>query len=229
MPKIDTFSAYMLKTFDECQKKFDLQYIQKITMPSDAKNAALGDKIHLLANLWLKNEDTKKFEQTLNAEELRIFGNFKNLEILNTECLESEYPFSVKLGKIYLNGRMDAVFKNGDKITIADWKTGKKFQDENDYQAMIYLFSLYQIFQHKKINLPPENFEFVYFYLNSNETLRINYNKETLSAQTELLKNKTEQILSTKNFTPDTKQCYTCNYKCLCYNYSNKGMYLKSV
>jgi len=228
MPKNKTFNAYMLRTFDECPQKFNFLYNLDINMPSDAARALLGDKIHVLANYYLNGKDTSKFEKTLTSEELSIFDRFKTLEILNTKCFASEYPFSVRLSEYYLTGRIDAVFQKGDKIIIADWKTGKK-QGGTDYQSMIYLYALYKIFEYKKMNLPPENFEFVYFYLNSAEEVRITYNRQLFKEQADFLKSKIDEVFSTKNFTANPKQCYTCNFKTLCYNYSNKGMYLKSV
>ena len=167
-----TFNAYMLKTFDECQQKFNLLYNMDIRLPSNTSKTLVGDKIHILVNYYLNGKNTSKFEKILSQEELHIFENFKSLEILNTKCWASEYPFSVKLSDYYLTGRVDAVFQNEGKIIIADWKTGKK-QDGVDYQSMIYLFAFYEIFKHKKMNISPENFEFVYFYLGSGEKMVI--------------------------------------------------------
>ena len=229
MFKNTTFTAYMMKAFDECPKKFDYIYQQKIQLPTNVKNTEIGEKIHILANYYLNHIDTKNFEKSLSKEEKEIFENFKKNELLNSKLVASEYPFTVKIENYWLTGRIDAIFERDEKIIIADWKTGQKSEDENDYQSMIYLYALYVICSQKRTELKPENLEFHYFYLKNNERINIEYSMSKMLEQKEFLTNKIKQILSLPYFLPNRCKCYTCNFKRLCYNYSNKGMNLMSV
>ncbi|HEV8025407.1 MAG TPA: PD-(D/E)XK nuclease family protein, partial [Candidatus Nanopelagicales bacterium] len=55
-------------------------------------------------------------------EELK--AAFRRTRYANKEPVAVEHPFSVVIGGRVVNGRIDAVFAEGDRWEVVDWKTG---------------------------------------------------------------------------------------------------------
>ena len=53
----EIFSPNMLKTFQQCPKKFYFRYVEKISMPMDDTIFEFGKNIHALASYYLKKEN----------------------------------------------------------------------------------------------------------------------------------------------------------------------------
>ena len=227
MIKPDTFSAYMLKAFDECPQKYFYLYVKKINLPFDKKLTQLGDTIHKLANFYLKNQDTSRMEKALNEQENDFWTKFKNLEILKKELLYSEYNFCIREGNFWLNGRIDAIFQDREKIIIADWKTGEEIDIENDYQSKIYLLAVWKIFNARGRLKNPQILEFHYIYLKNSREQIIKFDESKLVLFKEIICAKMNKIdkldLTEPNKAVDFSQCYTCNFKSICYNYRNSS------
>lgn len=226
MKRIETFSAYMLKTWEECKRKFYFSYVLKIFLPSVSSAAQSGEKIHILTNYFLKRNDIERMKKSLSEKELALWEKVENHELLKNELLASEYEFNLRLGNFWANGRIDAIFKDEKKIIIADWKTGASVEESSDFQSKLYLIAVYEIFKSKKILDSPEQLEFWYVYLNSNETQKIHFTEKKYNLFKEEVYAKMNEIddFSCKGL-PEMSQftkCYACNLKTLCYNYSNQ-------
>ena len=51
------FSPNMLKTYENCPKKFHFRYIKNLNMPVNDEQFDLGKNIHALASYYLKKEN----------------------------------------------------------------------------------------------------------------------------------------------------------------------------
>ena len=152
------YSPNMLKTFDECQYKFFLKYIEKISLPQRSEIFEKGKKIHALANYYLKGFDISKMEKTLNADEKAFWESLKSNKYFKMTSVNTEYNLSCKVDKYWIGGRLDALMQvdakgNGEMENgkwkmenfsthyyILDYKTGNIPQNaENDFQTIVYL------------------------------------------------------------------------------------------
>ena len=87
---LQTFSPNMLKTFEQCPRKFYLKYVKKISMPINNDIFELGKNIHALASYYLKKENLYKMEQSLNDREKPIWEYLKNTNYFSYECINTE-------------------------------------------------------------------------------------------------------------------------------------------
>ena len=60
-------SPNMLKTFEECPRKFDFKYLQDIQMPVNDDIFEFGKNIHALASYYLRGEFIDKLEKSLQT------------------------------------------------------------------------------------------------------------------------------------------------------------------
>ena len=202
-------SPNMLKTYMECPHKFYLRYIRQISAPQKETPFEKGKKIHALANYYLKSFDIDKLENTLNADEKRIWDLLKTNEYFNKEYVNSEYNLSCKIGEYWVGGRLDAVVKEGNNYYILDYKTGSIPQNpEYDYQTMIYLLSAKKIFKNA------DKISFIYIDLKNNQNHIIELNDKL---QTEYEK-EIQKICSTiEHDKTYTKTCAKyCEFKKIC-------------
>lgn len=132
----------MLKTFDECQQKFCLKYIQKCSLPQRSTIFEKGKKIHALANYYLNGFDIEKMEKTLNSDEKLTWESLKSNKYFKLNVVKTEYNLSSKIGKYWVGGRLDAFMSDGENYIILDYKTGQiPVNAEQDFQTIVYLLS----------------------------------------------------------------------------------------
>lgn len=203
---MDRFSPNMLKTFQQCPQKYNLKYVQKISMPQKSEIFEKGKKIHAIANYYLKNEDITKFEKALTKEELAIWQLLKQNEYFNKKCVATEYDLTCKIGDFWIGGRIDAIVKDETQYYILDFKTGSIPQDcEFDFQTIVYLLCVEKYFR--------EKVSFIYIDLKNNVNHKIDLvnKKEYEEKILAVLK----QIQTAKTY-PKTKNCKNCEYLKIC-------------
>lgn len=207
----------MLKTFDECPKKFFLKYIEKISLPQRSTIFEKGKKIHALANYYLNGEDIAKMEKTLTSDEKIAWESLKSTKYFKSNVIGTEYNLSCKVDKYWIGGRLDALVSIDDNYLILDYKTGNiPSNAEQDFQTIIYLLCADKFLRSKP---GYKTLKFVYLGLKNN------VEKEIIL--TEALKNEYEEkIVSTCkkiDFSIDSKVfqetkggCERCEYGKLC-------------
>ena len=165
-------SPNMLKTFQDCPRKFDFKYLQDIQMPVNDEIFEFGKNIHALASYYLRKENIDKMEKSLTPKEFEVWNYLKSCKYFSYEVVNTEYNLAVRIGKHFFGGRLDALVKEGDKFYILDYKTGSAPKNAKyDYQTMIYLLAVSEFFKTNKIN-------FVYLDLKNRTEVNIEYNTE---------------------------------------------------
>lgn len=232
----NTFSSNMLKTFQECPQQYFLQYIENIQIPQSTKAAEKGKTIHALINYYFNNFNTSKIAEAMNSEEKILWQNFLNLNIKKEDIYKSEYTFNIKIDTTdWITGRIDAIIKEKDQYIIYDWKTGNLPKNpETDLQTCIYLFSVYKIFESRKLISKTEDISFIYINLKTNETIKISIDKEKINCIKDTILSTIGEIKSfitirnssngkydlIKNEILEKKQqnnkCKKCKYKTIC-------------
>lgn len=203
------FSPNMLKTFELCPKKFYFKYIKSISMPVNDDIFEFGKNIHALASYYLRKENIDKMEHALNVKEKEVWNYLKGIKYFSYETVATEYNLSVKVGKHFFGGRLDALVKNEDTYYILDYKTGSVPKNaQSDYQTIIYLLCVRAMFN-------TNNIKFVYLDLKNKSEVVITLTEEIIKEYETKLIQVSEKI--NKQEFPYVKNC-TCEYKIICYH-----------
>jgi len=213
----------MLKTFEECPRKFDFKYLQNIQMPVNDEIFEFGKNIHALASYYLKKEFTDKMEKSLTSKEADVWEYLKKSKYFGYEVINTEYNLAVKIGKHFFGGRLDALVKNGNKYYILDYKTGAAPKNaQYDYQTIIYILAVSKFFHTNEI-------EFVYLDLKNRTEVNINFNENLGEDYKKKLLDISEKIDNYES-APKKSECeksiadttnayhiYPCEYSIICF------------
>ncbi|MCR5260776.1 MAG: PD-(D/E)XK nuclease family protein [Candidatus Gastranaerophilales bacterium] len=217
-----TITAGMIKAFEECPAKFDLIYNNHVEIPSNDEFAEKGKQLHALINYQLNKSDISKLLTVLdkpeNADLKSMWQNFLSLNI--DTCEESEFTFYVPLNEqIRLTGRTDAIRKTKNGYEILDWKTGKSsnIDAETNWQTIVYLYGIYNLFKHfGKI----DNFEqlsLTYFFLKENISKTVTLNEKSYGSYLQKISDICTEIQNAKKiFAAETPKCSKCSYNIVC-------------
>lgn len=212
---MQVFSPNMLKTFDECQKKYEFRYILKLNVPQPHGIYEKGKKIHALAHYYLRGDDINKFLPTITTEEKNIWNLLLNNTYFKMQYVNSEYSLTSRLGEYWIGGRLDAFMKDNTDYYILDYKTGKIPQNpQEDFQTMIYLICADEILKKGWGN----NFSlnFVYIDLKNNENHLIKLDDSKKEHYRETLLTTCKKITTTKSFNKNLSRCKFCEYSKFC-------------
>lgn len=203
------YSPNMLKTFEQCPKKFYFKYVKNINMPIDDEIFELGKNIHALASYYLRKENMYKMENSLSDKEKAIWEYLKNIDYFSYETINTEYNLSVKIDNTFLGGRLDALVKKDNKYYILDYKTGNAPKNAKyDYQTIIYLLAVSDFFKTTEIT-------FIYIDLKNKTDVKIELTNELISEYKIRLKDIINKIESS-DFSSPKNNC-NCEYNIICY------------
>jgi len=207
----------MLKTFAECEKKYELRYIKKINVPQPAGIFEKGKKIHALANYYLKGENIEKFLPTLTSEEQILWNKLLNNEYFKKNYINSEYNLTARINDFWVGGRLDAFMKTGNHYYILDYKTGSVPKSpESDFQTMIYLICADKILKKGW----GDNFDLSFIYINLKDDINhvIEFNQEKGLTYEKAITDTCYKITTTQTFCKNPGRCKFCEYNKLCNN-----------
>lgn len=209
---MNSFSPNMLKTFENCQKKYYFKYVQNISVPQPVSFFEKGKNIHALANYYLRGTDISSLLPALSDEEKQIWGRLLNNEFFQKTYVNSEYNLSAKINDFWIGGRLDALMRDGDDYFILDYKTGAIPKNpEYDYQTMVYLICADRVL--KVYN----SLKFVYIDLKNNKNYVINFDSDKKVEYINALTLLCAKISQTTEFGLSTDKCKFCEYSKLCY------------
>ena len=203
------FSPNMLKTFNECPRKFDFKYLRDIQMPVNDEIFEFGKNIHALASYYLRKENIDKMEKALSQKESEVWNYLKSSKYFSYDVINTEYNLAVKIGKHFFGGRLDALVKNGDEYYILDYKTGSVPKEPKyDFQTIIYILAVKEFFKTNIIT-------FVYLDLKHKDEVKIKFSSELEKEYKERLLDISSKIDSYTK-APKKKSC-SCEYSLICY------------
>ena len=212
---MQVFSPNMLKTYEECPKKYEFRYIQKLNVPQPFNIFEKGKKIHALAHYYLRGDDIEKFIPTLTNEEQIIWNRLLNNEYFQKQYVNSEYNLTVRLDEFWLGGRLDAFMKTNNEYFILDYKTGAIPKNpKEDFQTMIYLVCADEILKKGWGN--NFNLSFVYIDLKNDKNHVIDFDESTKLHYQDVLVSTCNKIVTTKTFDKNLNGCNFCEYNKFC-------------
>ena len=82
-----------------------------------------------------------------------------------------EVPFETVIGGALIRGRIDAVYKEGDRYEVVDWKTGKA-KSGDDLEIAAIQLAMYRLAYSKLYAISLDKISAAFHYVGSNETVR---------------------------------------------------------
>ena len=203
------YSPNMLKTFEQCPRKFYFRYVKNISMPMNDEIFEFGKNIHALASYYLRKENIDKMELALSAKEMETWQYLKSIKYFSYDVINTEYNLALRVGESFFGGRLDALVKQDDEFYILDYKTGSAPKNAKyDFQTMIYLLAVKTFFKTEKVN-------FIYLDLKHKDEVCIKY---SLELEKEYRQKLTEIVNRIKNSEEiSKKQDCSCEYSMICY------------
>ncbi len=209
-PKI--LSPAMLKTYEQCKKKYFLRYVRNITMPQSATPFECGKNIHAIAGYFLSGLDITRFELSLNEKEKTLWEKLKINEYFKLTPVKTEFTLNIRLGEYWFGGRIDAIVKKGDEYFILDYKTGNAPDNPKyDYQTMVYLTAL------SKYLKTTTGINFVYIDLKNNKNVPITGDTKLLNEYETKLIITAKQIARLNENSLEKCMNNRCEYDKICF------------
>jgi CRISPR/Cas system-associated exonuclease Cas4 (RecB family) len=229
--KYAPYSFSKIKTFFECQKKFDFTYVNKIDIDkdyTDPRYFVRGRFLHSYIAERLKGGDGLDMGSYKIEEEEKM-----NLVNVAENALENEYigltftydfnrverqiflgpelePFEKKAG-CAMTGYVDYYAFKDDFGAIVDWKTGKFRKDPCFSQLKLYAIWLFQ----KQPQLT--EIDLVFYYVEHEELVVKTVTKMDIVDMMEELTTKIDTIENTTEFEiNETKFCSDCQFYNTC-------------
>ena len=220
MHEINNFSPNMLKTFDECEQKFFLKYVKKMTLPQPSSIFKKGKVVHALANYYLQGENIQKMETTLTSEENKAWEKLKSNKYFNLNVINTEYNLSCKVGKFWIGGRLDAFMNDSENYLILDYKTGNIPKNaEQDFQTVTYLLCADKFLKSKNKKSGYDRLKFIYIGLKEDNETEIILTDELKKQYEEKIISACEKInfsVCSNVFAKNINRCKYCEYKKIC-------------
>lgn len=214
---INNYSPNMLKVFDECQQKFFLKYVKKLSVPQRSALFEKGKKIHALANYYLNGADIEKMEKVLTPDEKIAWELLKSNKYFKLNVLNTEYNLSCKVDKYWIGGRLDAFLEDYKNYFILDYKTGNiPSNPEQDFQTIVYLLCADK-YLNKKGGY--KTLKFLYLGLKNDNQKEISFNESLKKQYEEKIISICKTIdfaLNSNVFTKNQEKCKNCEYCKLC-------------
>jgi CRISPR/Cas system-associated exonuclease Cas4 (RecB family) len=246
MPEtLTTLSQSSLQDYQDCPRRFELRYLQRLAYPAIETEPALenekhqreGEYFHRLAQQHLIGIPAEQVGRLANTENLqRWWGNFQDFRSLGDfGNLYPEITLSAPLGKFRLVAKYDLIAIDGERAVIFDWKTYRK-RPKNEWlhvrwQTRVYRALLTQAGAHLNGGKPfaPEQIEMVYWFADfPTEPAQFPYKADQFKRDWDALTKIAEEIshastsLTTSGF-PKTDEVSKCSY-CPYRSYCNRGV-----
>jgi CRISPR/Cas system-associated exonuclease Cas4 (RecB family) len=242
MPELTALSQSSLQDYNDCQRRFELRYLQQLAYPAIETEPALenekhqqeGEYFHRLAQQHLIGIPAEQIGKLANTENLqRWWANFLPFSQTGLAGLshpQTELTLSAPLGKFRLLAKYDLVGLGADgKVYIYDWKTYRK-RPKNDWlitrwQTRVYRALMVKAGMYLNNGVPfePEQIEMIYWFADfPAESARFPYSTAQFKRDWDALNAVANEIASASGFpkTDDVTKCNYCPYRSFC----NRGV-----
>lgn len=236
------YSASNLQTFLECQRKFELKYLQKQIWPAIQTEPVLqieehiknGNQFHLMTQQFFTgispDEILSQTDNQILKDWWKSFLDFAK-QFQNHQN-QPEVFISSTIQNRRLVGIYDLlVYSPGEKYFIIDWKTNNRKPGrrilEQHIQTRLYplLLTLNGEQWNNNQKIEPLQIEMIYWFANDPENPdSFSYSQQQFQDDLEYIRDLIGKIESTKpnefRLTDNQKMCNFCQYRSLC----NRGI-----
>ncbi len=237
-----TFSQSSLQGYHDCNRLFQLKFIQQLKWPSiesapileNERRQLEGNQFHrLLQQYFIGIPQDKLSRMVKNSERENLKRWWNNFLISQPAFIPSnqvgqvfvEQTLSAPVGNHRLIAKYDMVSVMDGKARIFDWKTSSKRPRDawmaGHFQTRVYISLLIKagaMLNHFK-PFSPEDVEMVYWYAEfPNEPTIIKYDSSRFEKEWDGLVNLIQEISARQSFplTMDLRKCGYCNYRSFC-------------
>lgn len=239
-----SLSQSSLQDYNDCQRRFELRYIQHLAYPAIESEPALenekhkqeGEYFHRLVQQHLIGIPAEQVSKLANTDNLqRWWENYINAKDLaglaqrpvgrDLSGLYAETTLSAPLGKFRLVAKYDLIAIGNDKAIIFDWKTYRK-RPKNEWlhirwQTRVYRALLVQAGAHLNggKSFTPEQIEMVYWFADfPTEPANFIYKADLYRRDWDALIKISDEITNASSFpkTDDLSKCSYCPYRSYC-------------
>lgn len=160
----ENHSVEQLKTWDKCQKKYELQYVRLLQWPSNPKNFRLGKGVHQLMDYAARQLPLTPLLDAIDPDIRQLYHLLQSSRWAQLPVVASEWGFSININPYRLYGRIDRIVQDDDKTVILDWKTGTAIppNPQTDWQTCVYLYAVMTAQRALNLTIVPEQLAFVY-------------------------------------------------------------------
>jgi CRISPR/Cas system-associated exonuclease Cas4 (RecB family) len=237
--ELTTLSQSSLQDYNDCPRRFELRYLQRLAYPAVESEPALenekhqreGEYFHRLLHQYFIGIPAEEIEKLAGADNLRRWwGNFMQSESLaGLNVLKSETTLSAPLGKFRLVAKYDLIAFDREKFLIYDWKTYRK-RPKNEWlavrwQTRVYRALLVRAGSHFNGGKPiePEQIEMRYWFADfPNDPAVFPYQAEQFKRDWDALNRLAGEIAAASSY-PKTDEVSKCSY-CPYRSYCNRGV-----
>ena len=240
--ELTTLSQSSLQDYNDCPRRFELRYLQRLAYPAIETEPALenekhqreGEYFHRMVQQYFIGIPENQLTKSANTDNLdRWWGNFLNATDLrglkDLGGLRTEVTLSAPLGSFRLIAKYDLIATDGKKFYIYDWKTYRK-RPKSEFlairlQTRVYRALLVQAgaFLNGGKPIAPEQIEMIYWFSDfPNDPAQFPYQADQFKRDWDALTSFAEEINSASSYpkTEDSNRCLYCPYR----SYCNRGV-----
>lgn len=240
--ELPTLSQSSLQDYNDCPRRFELRYLQRLAYPAIETEPALenekhqreGESFHRLAQQYFIGIPAEQIAKTANSDNLaRWWGNFVNSKDLtglrDLSGLRTEVTLSAPLGSYRLVAKYDLIASDSKKFYIYDWKTYRK-RPKNEFLAIRWQTRVYRAlltragaFLNGGKPIAPEQIEMIYWFSDfPDDPARFPYAADQFKRDWDALTRFAEEIKNASSYpkTEDANRCLYCPYR----SYCNRGI-----
>lgn len=236
LPEDFHFSQSALQDYVECNRRFELRYLDRLKWPAveaephvqHERHLALGQQFHRLVQQLIVGVPEAALTRTIQDDQLK--GWWESFLAHGQSWTRGRrYPeieLHTSLEGYMLLAKMDLLVIGDDStLTIMDWKTGTRVPPrsalQQRLQTRIYPFVLVEAGHTIRKGQPvqPDEIRMVYWFTEAPQKPEIfTYSRAQYDADREYLGGLIRQIAAQDMFplTPDIHKCLFCRYRSLC-------------
>lgn len=240
--QLTTLSQSSLQDYNDCPRRFELRYLQRLAYPAIETEPALenekhlqeGEYFHRLAQQYFIGIPAGQVAKLANTDNLqRWWENFVKSDSLTSltglKNLKTEVTLSAPLGKFRLVAKYDLIAVDKEKIIIYDWKTYRK-RPKNEWLAIRWQTRVYRaLLVHAGSHLnggktiQPGQVEMRYWFSDfPNDPAVFPYQTDQFKRDWDALTRLAGEIASASDH-PKTDEAAKCSY-CPYRSYCNRGV-----
>ncbi|MCF6277140.1 MAG: PD-(D/E)XK nuclease family protein [Anaerolineales bacterium] len=239
LPSPFTFSQSSLQDYNDCPRRFQLRYMERLAWPAveteptqDYENHQKeGSLFHRMVQQNIIGIPAEKLSALAQSDNLRKWWDAyqQHAPALDGYALHPEYILTAPIGEHRLVAKYDLIaIKSGETVNIYDWKTYRK-RPRDEYlaarwQTRLYSALLGQAGSHLNGDQPiiPERIEMVYWFANfPQEPAKFVYNETKSQRDWDLIEKIVNEIASATEF-PISEAEHPCRF-CVYRSYCDRG------
>ncbi len=236
LPSPFTFSQSSLQDYNDCPRRFQLRYIERLAWPAVEteptqeyeRHQQEGSLFHRMVQQHLIGIPAERLSPLATSENLSRWWEAYQQYAPNLDgyALYPEYTLSAPIGEHRLVAKYDLIaIKPGEKAIIYDWKTYRK-RPRDEYLAIRWQTKLYSALlgrggSHLNGGKPivPARIEMAYWFANyPDNPAKFAYSASKSQRDWDLIEKIVSEISSTSKFlmSEETRPCQFCAYRSYC-------------